>query len=549
MNMRSHLCHLSLFVSVLTFGVLAFPATTHACGGFFCGGVPIVQNAEQIIFRQDGDQVAAIVRIQYSGPAEDFSWVVPVLGIPEVATSSELLFTNLERITRPSFLLEFEGDGCDIPFASDLAAENLAPQAGSPGDDGGVTILEEKPVGPFNLQIVSSDDPDAMAKWLIDNNYDLNDRGRELLAPYIEAGMNFVALRLQKDKDTGDLVPLRMVYNTDRPMVPIRLTAIAAEPDMGVLVYLVGPAQAIPTNFPAVEINYAKLNWFQSFNGYRQYQTLVTEAMNEVGGQGFATDYAGPANDIVMAMTEVSTLEEAVNTAAAELLPQAGIANLFRSGLPQTELLNIVTDALPLPPDEPQSSYADPLRLTFLFDGLRLAQARGNIIASIRSDIIMPYAEGLRALGDNAYLTRLYTTLDAEEMTLDPTFGYKSDLPPQPAQRRAVYQQNCILGVLNWQIVLGAGTGREGEVIDSGIGNPDRFGALPPVLAEQASAASSRMIVENVDPMVVATGNTPFAVFTPMETLCGLIGFPMLLTGSLMLWTGRRRRFFVGQRN
>jgi len=52
------------------------------------------------------------------------------------------------------------------------------------------------------------------------------------------------------------------------------------------------------------------------------------------------------------------------------------------------------------------------------------------------------------------------------------------------------------------------------------------------------------MINENVDPMVVATGDTPFAVITPMETLCGILGFPMLLTGSLLLcgYSRRRRR-------
>jgi len=518
-----------------------FDQELRACGGFFCGGVPIVQNAEQIIFRQDGDQVAAIVRIQYSGPAEDFSWVVPVPGIPDVDTSSEMLFTNLERITRPSFRLETEGEGCMLETAPNDFIGFPTPLGGIPGQDA-VTVLEERSVGPFNLQIVSSDDPEAMATWLVENNYDLNDRGRELLAPYIEAGMNFVALRLQKDKDTGDLVPLRMVYNTSRPMVPIRLTAVAADPDMGVLVYLVGPAQAIPTNFPAVEVNYARLNWFQAFNGYQQYQTLVTEAMDEVGGLGFATDYAGPANDIVAAMPEVSVLEDAVNAASTQLLPQQGIADLFRSGLPQTELLNIATDVLPLPTNEPQSTYIDPLRLSFLFSGLQLASARGSMIAAVRSDILMPYMEGLRALGDNAYLTRLYTTLSPEEMTLDPTFGYKSDLPPQPAQRRAIYQRNCILGELQWQIVLGEGTGRDGEVISNGFGRPDPFDPLPVAQADQAAARSSRMINENVDPMVVETGNTPFAVITPMETLCGVLGFPMLIMGSLLLCGRARRR-------
>ena len=55
-----------------------------ACGGFFCQAVPINQAAEQIIFRQNGDQVTAVVLIQYVGDAEDFSWVLPVPGVPSL---------------------------------------------------------------------------------------------------------------------------------------------------------------------------------------------------------------------------------------------------------------------------------------------------------------------------------------------------------------------------------------------------------------------------------------------------------------------------------
>ena len=39
----------------------------------------------------------------------------------------------------------------------------------------------------------SSDDAEAMATWLEENDYDLTDRGAELIAPYVEEGMNFVA--------------------------------------------------------------------------------------------------------------------------------------------------------------------------------------------------------------------------------------------------------------------------------------------------------------------------------------------------------------------
>ena len=80
-----------------------------ACGGLFCQFVPIDQAGEQIIFRRDGDMVTAVVLIQYVGEASDFSWVVPVPGIPVLSTGSDLVFAPLELATRPQFVLETTG--------------------------------------------------------------------------------------------------------------------------------------------------------------------------------------------------------------------------------------------------------------------------------------------------------------------------------------------------------------------------------------------------------------------------------------------------------
>ena len=50
--------------------------------------------------------------IQYVGEASDFSWVVPVPGVPELSTGSDVLFQSLEQATRPQFNLEIDGESC-----------------------------------------------------------------------------------------------------------------------------------------------------------------------------------------------------------------------------------------------------------------------------------------------------------------------------------------------------------------------------------------------------------------------------------------------------
>lgn len=198
--------HLSFRAVITSFTVLVAAAEqAAACGGFFCQFVPIDQAGEQIIFRQDGDIVTAVVLIQYVGDSKDFSWVVPVPGIPELSTGSDMIFANLELATRPQFNLEIKGTLC--PPASSANGQPGLPGTSSGDGAGGVEVIEQLFVGPFDVKVVSSDDPEALAKWLTDNGYDLTERGRELIAPYVEEGMNFVAMRLRQDHGVGDIQP------------------------------------------------------------------------------------------------------------------------------------------------------------------------------------------------------------------------------------------------------------------------------------------------------------------------------------------------------
>lgn len=141
-------------------------------------------------------------------------------------------------------------------------------------------------MGPFDAQIISGDDSQAVASWLAENNFDLTDRGAELLEPYVDANMKFVVLKLQSDRDVGNIQPIIMKYESEQPMIPLRLTAIAAEDDMGVLVWLLSDSRAVPENFLHVTPNYTQLNWYTgSRNAYVSYQSLITAAMDEAGGQ------------------------------------------------------------------------------------------------------------------------------------------------------------------------------------------------------------------------------------------------------------------------
>ena len=458
---------------------LLLPRVAAACGGFFCSLVPINQAAEQIIFKQLGNDVTAVVQIQYVGEAENFSWVVPVPGVPTFSVGSNLLFQTLEPLTRPSFNLTESGEVClgDLPNMDVSPVATTAIPEGAADSD--VDVVASETVGPYDVQVIHSDDPEALANWLVDNNYDLSDRGEALIEPYVTAGMNFVVLKLSQGQGVGDIQPLVMNYLTEEVMIPIRLTAVAAADDMGVLVWLLGEGRAVPTNYPHVTVNYSQVDWFNgSQNAYLSYQQLVADAMDEAGGQGFATDYAGTELD---AWAALSLVKEQANEQLMQLSATASGADYMRlataapAGLSVTRLLEIFAIDLPLPEGVSTGVYWDGGQLSALFTDQQLASSRATVESEIYDTLIVGINDSFDVFEAPHYLTRLYTRLSAAEMTLDPILDFNPTMAGQSLLRQASLVSACVDDVTQWSVTLGEGTGRAGELIMDGVGLPPTY--------------------------------------------------------------------------
>ena len=166
------------------------PLPAHACGGFFCTTFPISQVSERILFVQGSGTVTTHVQIQYSGRPEDFAWILPVPTLPELTVSHNELFRQLELSTQPSFVLDFEGEENCFFFPPFIRFTDAVAEAG------GVEIVAEEQVGPFDTVIITGDDPQAVANWLQENGYLLDGIGIDLLAQLIETPPGVVGERL-----------------------------------------------------------------------------------------------------------------------------------------------------------------------------------------------------------------------------------------------------------------------------------------------------------------------------------------------------------------
>jgi hypothetical protein len=429
-------------IAVAALGASAFmPGVASACGGFFCNQAqPVNQAAEGIIFADNGDgTVTAVIQIQYQGPSTNFSWLLPISSVPkskdDIGIASNLALQRLQTATNPSYRLNTRIEGTcqqSLNFGAPssggtTAAAGGASSMGAEGP-GAVTVEASGVVGKFDWAVISLDqslaDPaDTAVQWLSTNGYDVPSGAPNLLGPYLEAGLYLLALKLQKGADTGSIRPIALTYTGTQPSIPVKLTAVAANDDMGVLTWLLGKSRAVPQNYLSLELNEARINWF---NASLNYNSVVIDAANDAGGQGFVTEFAGASstlNGIVWTQQEDQdwvTFQSATYQSFSDFFTQAygryGQYDGFwdATGDAITLPTGVTLDDFKLCP----SCYADQIQFS-----------PSVYLAELKKTVIDPMKLVQNLIDAHPELTRLYTTLSPEEMTLDPLFTFNADLP------------------------------------------------------------------------------------------------------------------------
>ena len=106
-------------------------------------------NQKALIFFANGKE-QLIISPNYSGDASDFAWVVPVPSRPKVEILPGAPFHELARLVEP---------------APPSFAGRPAPAAKSAARSG-VTVIERKTVGDYDVSVLSATDGGALMRWL-----------------------------------------------------------------------------------------------------------------------------------------------------------------------------------------------------------------------------------------------------------------------------------------------------------------------------------------------------------------------------------------------
>jgi len=471
---------------------MARPDTAQACGGFFCSRTPVDQSGETVIYGMEADgTVTMSVQIQYQGNDDDFAWILPVAAPPtEISVGSEALFDALHAATNPVFAWETRvegacrdypactwgsytgsGGGCGMSSASpsgwrgdyvDAAVPDPTTTVPPTRTDPGVTVYGQEVVGPYETVVLGAATAGEVVTWLGDHGYDVPEQTAPLLEPYAETGHVFVALRLSANRVTGTLRPLTMRIPSSEACLPIRLTAIASVPDMPITAFFLGAYGAAARNYSSVVVDVASPDFW---DGTRRWSEAVDAAVEAAGGHAFSTDYSGGTPAVIVELPSVADL-------AGEPDAAAFLRTLMERGYPGDQVTLELFETFIVPPEgEEARSYYDCLAAASTeacgapqsFDPAGLARAIGE-------QITVPREEAQRLVNRHRHLTRLFTTMDPIDMTLDPVFMQGPEVPEVSNVHTATLVTECS-GVYyadgapqSWEI--------EGESFPRGSGVP-----------------------------------------------------------------------------
>ena len=433
--------------AVLTATAALVPVQAQACGGFFCNNTPVNQSGERVLFAVDGDTVTAHIQIFYQGEAEKFAWLLPLPTRPDkIGVGTDALFQQLEWRTRPQFNVEWAPGSECYWYGNQMDDGDFAPSAGGEGsrNSDGVAVLAEDSVGPYDYVVLkgtSKTSGEAVFKWLDDNGYDQPPVSKDHINTYVAEGHTFVAIKLQSDKEVGDIQPLVIDFPFPGSCVPLRLTSIASTDDMNVTVYMLGDHRAVPINYFHVEINEKKIDWM---SGGSNYSDLAREAVDTANGRGFLTEYAGDTNSMKSVLWQPGKYD--TDALLTKTTPWDFVAGMLAQNFPRTpQMQQIIRRHIPKPEsleDVTDQNFYNNL-VTYKEQLASLDFDPQAMVGDIIKEVFDPMKDASTLFETHRYMTRMFTIISPNEMTRDPIFLFNPDLPNVSNVHRATAKATC----------------------------------------------------------------------------------------------------------
>jgi hypothetical protein len=284
----------ALFASlaIAWLAVVVTERDARACGGCFVPEGPSTQvTAHRMAFAISPRRTILWDQIQYTGSPSEFGWVLPIRGKVDVGVSSDTLFQRLESETRVNIVgpppptcpsnnrSSFNGVAQDDPSAA--TSEGAA--------DSGVSVWDQKVVGPYEATQLSATDGTALRTWLTDHAYVLPAAIGPVIDQYIKEGFGFLVVKLVPQREVTKMEPIRIAFEGSSPTLPLRMIAAGTGAKVGLKLFVIGEGRWEAKNFPNAQITENELTWdFRAMAS--DYNTIFINKLAANGGRTWVTE-------------------------------------------------------------------------------------------------------------------------------------------------------------------------------------------------------------------------------------------------------------------
>ncbi len=489
-------------LSLLGLSSVADLRRAEACGCFLPPDptVPVVQAGERIVFAIDQGQVVAHIQIQYAGAAGDFGWLLPLPSVPKLELGNDELFNQLIATTQPKYEMKraFNGN-CTFQYQFNTNGPGGAAGA-TPAADGqndadkqSTPLVIQSSVGPYDYAVLKADSKQAMLDWLAANHYFVPAGTDDVVGPYIHSGAYFLALKLRPGNATGDLQPVVVRYASDLPMIPIVLSSVAAQPNMGIQVWMLGAARAIPRNYYHTVINDAEIDWLTAGQNYND--VIIRAAGEAPKHHTFVTEYAGTSGVMQNVLNPPGRFGSE-NELRAIADPIRYVEYMLSHGFAiDAQVAQILEKYIPMPPAigargiTPAQYYN---QLSYWLGDFKRRHPQvwsrverpflpAALTDELETRVVAPTLEAGGLFDRFPVLTRLYTTLSPEDMNADPVFSFNPDLPDVSNVHQATLTYECGIRADDPNATYAWLATEQGATIvyPNGVGSPSSLPALP----------------------------------------------------------------------
>ncbi|TDP39498.1 DUF2330 domain-containing protein [Nocardia ignorata] len=199
--------------------VVVAPAVACACGGVVSGDGSARVDSETAVLGWDGRRETILMRLGMRFTGADAALIVPTPTPATVSAGSAASFAELSRLTAPEVVVD----------RSWFDSDRYESSAGAPGS--GPEVLGQVQLGPLEATTLRGGDLTGVREWLSTNGYQLRPEVSATLEPYLREGWSFVAMRLTSPEPLdGALDPVRLTFDSDRLVYPMRMSAAATTP-------------------------------------------------------------------------------------------------------------------------------------------------------------------------------------------------------------------------------------------------------------------------------------------------------------------------------